>query len=400
MAYSSSNFAFMTRTLVDKKIGLVLSGGGARAAYQVGVLKAICRLMPPDSKNPFQVISGTSAGAINAVALASYAGHYKLGIRSLENIWKNFSSDQIYRTDIKGVLGSSIKFFLNTFFGYKAGDPVSLLDNTPLRGLLKKVVLYENIQKAIDNKDLHAISVTASGYASGESVSFFQAHNSIKNWQRLRRIGLRSRINVEHLLASSAIPSVFPAIQINREFFGDGAIRQLAPISPALHLGAEKVLVIGVSGEAHKRKQRETMKSYPSMAKIMNHMFNAAFLDSMESDVERLTRINSTLSKIPEEIMVSEGINLKPVDILEISPSESIDDIAARHARELPKSLRFFLKGSGTTHKSGAGVLSYLLFERGFCRDLIQHGYDDAMKRKDDILKFFCEETETPTSKK
>mgnify|MGYP003384298705 FL=1 len=382
----------MTRKLVDKKIGLVLSGGGARAAYQVGVLKAICRLMPTDSKNPFQIISGTSAGAINAVALASYAGHYKLGIKSLENIWKNFTSDQVYRTDVKGVLGSSSKFLLNTLFGYKAGDPVSLLDNAPLKRLLNKVVLYENIQKAIDNKDLHAISVTASGYASGESVSFFQAHNSIKNWQRLRRIGLRSRINVDHLLASSAIPAVFPAIQINREFFGDGAIRQLAPISPALHMGAEKVLVIGVSGEAHKRKQRETMKSYPSMAKIMNHMFNAAFLDSMESDVERLTRINSTLNKIPDQVLISEGITLKPIEILEISPSESIDDIAARHSRELPKSLRIFLKGSGTTHKSGSGVLSYLLFEKGFCRDLIQHGYDDAMKRKEDILKFFCVE--------
>jgi NTE family protein len=391
----------MTRKLVDKKIGLVLSGGGARAAYQVGVLKAICRLMPNDSKNPFQIISGTSAGAINAVALASYSGHYKLGIRSLENIWKNFSSDQVYRTDYKGVFGSSIKFLLNTFFGYKAGDPVSLLDNAPLKELLNKVIQYENIQKAIDNKDLHAISVTASGYASGESVSFYQAHSSIKNWQRLRRIGLRSRINVDHLLASSAIPSVFPAIKINREFFGDGAIRQLAPISPALHLGAEKVLVIGVSGEAHKRKPRETMKNYPSMAKIMNHMFNAAFLDSMESDVERLNRINTTLNKIPDKVMLSEGITLKPIDILEISPSVSIDEIAAKHSRELPKSLQFFLKGSGSTHNSGAGVLSYLLFERGFCRDLIQHGYDDAMKRKDDILRFFCEDCEeSPDSKK
>jgi NTE family protein len=382
----------MTLKLVDKKIGLVLSGGGARAAYQVGVLKAICRLLPSDSKNPFKVISGTSAGAINAVALASYSGHYKLGIRSLENIWKNFSSDQVYLTDVKGVFKSSSKFVLNTLFGYKSGEAVSLLDNSPLKGLLNKVIQYENIQKAIDNKDLHAISVTASGYASGESVSFFQAHSSIKNWQRLRRVGLRQRINVDHLLASSAIPAVFPAIKLNREFFGDGAIRQLAPISPALHLGAEKVLVIGVSGTAHKRKQRETMKDYPSMAKIMNHMFNAAFLDSMESDVERLTRINSTLSKIPDHVMIEEGITLKAIDILEINPSISIDEIAAKHARELPKSLRFFLKGSGTTNKNGAGVLSYLLFERGFCRDLIQQGYDDAMKRKEDILTFFCED--------
>jgi len=384
----------MIRKTTDKKIGLVLSGGGARAAYQVGVLKAIIRLLPQDTANPFQVISGTSAGAINAVALASYASHYRQGIQRLEHTWKNFSCDQIFRSDFLSVLKWSTKFFLNTFFGYKAGDPVSLLDNSPLRQLLKKMILFENIQKAIDNQDLHALSVTASGYASGESVSFFQGHKNIKNWQRLRRIGLRSRISVEHLLASSAIPAVFPAIQINREYFGDGAIRQLAPISPALHLGADKILVIGVSGQAHKRKPREQMKHYPSMAKIMNHMFNAAFLDSMESDVERLSRINNTISKIPEKIMDTQQINLRPVEILEINPSESIDDIAARHARELPKGLRVFLKGSGTTHKSGAGVLSYLLFERGFCRELIQCGYDDAMKRKDDILRFFCDSVE------
>ena len=385
----------MTRKPETKKIGLVLSGGGARAAYQVGVLKAIVRLLPQEHPNPFNIISGTSAGAINAVALASYASHYRQGIQRLEHIWKNFSCDQIFRSDFLSVLKWSSKFFMNTFFGYKAGDPVSLLDNSPLRQLVKKMILFENIQKAIDNQDLHALSVTASGYASGESVSFFQGHKSIKNWQRLRRIGLRSRIAVDHLLASSAIPAVFPAVQINREYFGDGAIRQLAPMSPALHLGADKILVIGVSGQAHKRKPREQMKHYPSMAKIMNHMFNAAFLDSMESDVERLSRINNTISKIPDDVIQSQHIGLRPVEILEINPSESIDDIAARHARELPKSLRFFLKGSGTTHKSGAGVLSYLLFERGFCRELIQCGYDDAMKRKDDILRFFCEETES-----
>lgn len=384
----------MTGQLEDKKIGLVLSGGGARAAYQVGVLKAISRLLPNERGNPFDIISGTSAGAINAVALASYAGHYRLGIRQLERIWKNFSCDQVFRSNFTSVLSWSMKFFMNSFFGYKAGEPVSLLDNTPLKQLLSKFISFDNIQKAIDNQDLHALSVTASGYSTGESVSFFQAHNSIKNWQRLRRIGVRSRINIQHLLASSAIPTVFPAIKINREFFGDGAIRQLAPISPVLHLGASKILVIGVSGDNHKRKPRETMTSYPSLGKIMNHMFNAAFLDSMESDVERLTRVNNTISKIPADILQSQGIPLRPVELLEISPSESIDDIAARHARELPASLKFFFNSKGRRQKNGAGVLSYLLFERGFCRDLIQHGYDDAMKQKDEILRFFCEECE------
>ncbi len=205
---------------------------------------------------------------------------------------------------------------------------------------------------------------------------------------------MRSRINLNHLLASSAIPTVFPAVKINREFFGDGAIRQLAPISPVLHLGANKILVIGVSGDNHKRKPREIMTHYPSMGKIMNHMFNAAFLDSMESDVERLTRINNTISKIPDEIILSQGIPLRPVELLEISPSESIDDIAARHARELPRSLKFFFKTNTMGQKSSSGVLSYLLFERGFCRDLIQHGYEDAMKQKEEILRFFCEECE------
>ncbi len=384
----------MARKLVEKKVGLVLSGGGARAAYQVGVIKAISRLLPADSGNPFHIISGTSAGAINAVAMASYASHYRLGVRHLERVWKNFSCDQIFKTDFLSVLGWSGKFLLNSFFGFKAGDPVSLLNNQPLRELLERLILFENIQKSIDNHDLHALSVTASGYASGESVSFYQASNAVKNWQRLRRIGVRSRINVDHLLASSAIPAVFPAVKINREYFGDGAVRQLAPISPALHLGAEKVLVVGVGADTQKRRQRRPMRTYPSMAKIMNHMFNAAFLDSMESDVERLTRINRTLEKIPDDVRNQPGFELRKVEILEISPSESIDDIAARHARELPKSLSLFLRGSGTTRKSGAGVLSYLLFERGFCRDLIQHGYDDAMRQKEDILKFFCEDEE------
>lgn len=387
----------MIRKTNEKKIGLVLSGGGARAAYQVGVLKAISRILPREQSNPFHIISGTSAGAINAVALASYASHYRQGIQRLEHIWKNFSCNQVFHSDFLNVLKWSATFFLNTFFGYKSGIPVSLLNNAPLRELINKAILFENIQKAIDSQDLHALSVTASGYASGESVSFFQGHKSIKNWQRLRRIGLRSRIATDHLLASSAIPTVFPAVKINREYFGDGAIRQLAPISSALHLGADKILVIGVSGQAHKRTSREPMKEYPSMAKIMNHMFNAAFLDNMESDIERLTRINRTISKVPARVLHDENIKLRPVDILEINPSESIDDIAARHARELPPSLRLFLKGSGTTKKSGAGVLSYLLFERGFCRELIRCGYDDAMKQREEILSFF---NETPTAQK
>lgn len=381
-----------------KKTGLILSGGGARAAYQVGVLKAIHKILPKGHYNPFDVISGTSAGAINGVALASYAENYRIGIRHLERIWMHFSCDQIYRTDFWGVSGSLSRLVRSLVIGrrYK-NDPVSLLDNLPLRSLLREVIKFDNIQSAIDNGALHAIAVNCSGLESGESVSFFQGHYSINNWQRQRRVGLRSRITLDHLMASSAIPMIFPAVKIHREFFADGAVRQLAPLSPALHLGAEKIMVIGVSGYAHERKERQPSKSYPSPAKVMGHMLNAAFLDSMETDVERLRRINRTVSKIPEAVRKKEGMELKHIELLEINPSQSIDDIAGQHAHEIPRALKLALGGSGNASHNGSGVLSYLLFSHGFCKALIDLGYNDAMRRSDEIKAFFADHFEGHT---
>lgn len=381
-----------------KKTGLILSGGGARAAYQVGVLKAIHKILPKGHYNPFDVISGTSAGAINGVALASYAENYRIGIRHLERIWMHFSCDQIYRTDFWGVSGSLSRLVRSLVIGrrYK-NDPVSLLDNLPLRNLLREVIKFDNIQSAIDNGALHAIAVNCSGLESGESVSFFQGHYSINNWQRQRRVGLRSRITLDHLMASSAIPMIFPAVKIHREFFADGAVRQLAPLSPVLHLGAEKIMVIGVSGYAHERKERQSSKSYPSPAKVMGHMLNAAFLDSMETDVERLRRINRTVSKIPEAVRKKEGMELKHIELLEINPSQSIDDIAGQHAHEIPRALKLALGGSGNASHNGSGVLSYLLFSHGFCKALIDLGYNDAMRRSDEIKAFFADHFEGHT---
>lgn len=377
-----------------KKIGLILSGGGARAAYQVGVLKAINKILPKASGNPYDIIAGTSAGAINGVALASYAEHHHIGIRHLERIWTNFKPNLIYRTDFKGVVKTLSRLTRTTLIGRKyKHDRVSLLDNTPLRGLLSEVIKFDNIQKAIDNGALHAMCVTGSGLDSGESVSFFQGHYSIVNWQRHRRIGYRSRIGIDHLMASSAIPMIFPSVKINQEYYADGAVRQLAPISPALHLGAEKILVIGVSGEAHKRKEKVEATAYPTPASVMGHMLNAAFLDSMETDVERLQRINRTVDKIPEDVRKKHGMELKPIELLEINPSSSMDEIAGRHVDELPRVIRLALGGSGNTSRNGSGILSYLLFSSGFCKDLIALGYKDGMARRDEIERFFLGET-------
>jgi NTE family protein len=376
----------------SKKIGLILSGGGARAAYQVGVLKAIHKILPKEAKNPYDIIAGTSAGAINGVALASYAENHRIGIRHLERIWTGFTPDLIYRTDLKGVVSTLARLIRTTLIGRKyKHDRVSLLDNSPLRKLLNEVIQFDNIQQAIDNGALHAMSVTGSGLESGESVSFFQGHYSITNWQRHRRIGYRARVGLDHLMASSAIPMIFPSVKINQEYYADGAVRQLAPISPALHLGAEKVLVIGVSGDAHKRKEHIRESNYPTPAKIMGHMLNAAFLDSMETDVERLQRINRTVDRIPENIRKKHGMELKPIELLEINPSESLDEIAGRHAHELPRILRLFLGGSGNTSRNGSGILSYLLFSKGFCKDLIALGYKDGLARREEIEDFFSD---------
>lgn len=373
-----------------KKIGLILSGGGARAAYQVGVLKAIHKILPKEACNPYDIIAGTSAGAINGVALASYAENHRIGIRHLERIWTGFRPDLIYRTDFKGVVCTLARLTRTTIIGrrYKH-DRVSLLDNTPLRKLLSRVIQFDNIQKAIDNGALHAMCVTGSGIESGESVSFFQGHYSIVNWQRHRRIGYRSRIGIDHLMASSAIPMIFPSVKINQEYYADGAVRQLAPISPALHLGAEKILVIGVSGEAHKRKEKIQQTDYPTPATVMGHMLNAAFLDSIETDVERLQRINRTVDRIPEELRKKHGMELKPIELLEINPSQSMDEIAGRHVQELPRVIRLALGGSGNTSRNGSGILSYLLFSSGFCKDLIELGYKDGLARREEIERFF-----------
>lgn len=372
----------------NKRTGLILSGGGARAAYQVGVLRAISETFPPGCHNPFDIICGTSAGGLNAAGLATHAGCLADGVAMLENVWGEFRTHQVYRTDWPGVLARAFRWLWTIAFGRLRRDlPVSLLDNSPLRQLLERHISLERVQEAIDRKLLEALCITASGYSSGESVSFFQGAPHLEGWKRSRRVGMRTAITVDHLLASAAIPLLFPAVQVNREYFGDGALRQLAPLSPALHLGAEKILVIGVGGQAAAASREHSM-SYPSIAQIISHIMNSSFVDSLEADTERLARVNRTLSLIPEDVRHQQS-TLRQIDVLVISPpAQVLDMVAMRHADSLPKSIRMFVRGSGATHRSGSGVLSYLLFEAAYCQDLMALGYHDGMARREDIRRF------------
>ena len=378
--------------------GLILSGGGARAAYQVGVLSAIADLLPDAAHNPFPVIVGTSAGAINAVALGCGALHFTDAIRQLAKVWQGFHSHQVYRSDWPGVVRQAGRFIGHSLLGIGREVPVALLDNSPLRQLLERELDLSGIGASLARRRLRALAVTAFGYESGHAVTFYQSRAEIAPWQRHGRVGLRSRLDFEHLLASAAIPVIFPPVKVSREYFGDGALRQLAPISPALHLGATRVLVLGVSGSSDSLRQhpsRPLTGTPPSLAQISGHMLNSTFIDSLEGDIELLDRINR-MNRLLPAAEVTGAPGFQSVEVLVVSPSQPLDQIAARHRRELPRALRFFLRGAGATRSSGAGVLSYLLFEAGYCNELIELGYQDAMTQKDKLSQFLGLENVPP----
>ncbi|HYC44093.1 MAG TPA: patatin-like phospholipase family protein [Burkholderiales bacterium] len=367
---------------------VIMTGGGARAAYQVGVVRALSELLPLKSPCPFPIICGTSAGAVNAAVLASNAHNFRRGVRHLMNVWKNVRVGHIYRADPLGAIGNSARWFAAALTGGLGKKPVSLLDSRPLEALLAKYLDLGAIDRNIAAGYLAAFSVTCSGYSSGQSVTFYQARPGLENWKRARRIGIAMPITHEHLLASSALPFIFRPVRINREYFGDGSMRQIAPVSPALHLGADRLLVIGVGRQLAPDGERVAANGYPSLAQIAGHALNSIFLDSLEVDLERLQRINRTLDIIPREILERTRYPLRRVQFCVIRPSTDLEKIALAHAHELPRTIRMLLGTVGGLQKSSSALLSYLLFERGYSRELIRLGYDDTMGRKEELLAF------------
>lgn len=371
----------------EGRAALVLTGGGARAAYQVGVLSAIRELRGARAGNPFPILCGTSAGAINAAALASHVVDFNRAVRHIERIWRNLHVEQVYRVDAPALLGSGLHWGSALFGGWLLRQtPRSLLDNAPLRVLLERVLDFRAIDQAIKRGELYALSVTASGYSSGESLAFYQGSLDIQPWRREQRMGVRTELRIEHLMASSALPFVFPAVKIHREYFGDGSMRQLAPVSPAIHLGAERILVIGAGRTAEEGRQRA--ERYPSPAQIAGHALSSIFLDTLAVDLERLARINDTLGRLDPAQRRAAGMPLRPIETLVIQPSQRLDTIAGRHGGSLPRLLRTVLRGLGTMRREGSTLLSYLLFEPGFTRALIELGYHDAMARRAELKAF------------
>lgn len=361
------------------RTALVLGGGGARAAYEAGVLKAVRELLPDPAHNPFPIYSGTSAGTINAAVMAVRARDFGAGVDALVRLWSDIHAGDVFRADHLSMAAAGARWLFRR-------NPRSLFDTAPLRRLLGQAVDFEQLEPAVAAHALLALVVTCSGYASGQSVSFFQGRADLEPWNLGQRVGAHVLLGTDHLLASSALPFFFPAVRMNREFFGDGALRQRSPLSPVIHLGADRILVVGDGRMSDEGEEREAGESYPSLGRVVGQALAGSYIDPLMADLEQAKRINRLLESLPAGTSADAG--LRPLRILDLAPSVRLDHLAAEHAGALPRPVRALLSGFGATRRDGGALASYLLFEPAYTRALIDLGHRDTLARADEIRQF------------
>lgn len=375
--------------MTKKKRALVLSGGGARGAYQVGVLKGISEVCSKNGIKPdFKIYSGISAGAINGAYMATHADDFHLGVSQLVHMWSNLSSEQVIASDVMHMGKIAFQWMGELSLGAMMGTTLgkALLDTAPLLKLLNNKLKFEHIEKHIENGDLYALAVTATDYGTSNSVTFIQGHPEIKNWERTRRISKSAQLTTQHVMASSAIPLLFPPTLVGQKFFGDGCVRNNSPCAPSIYMGADALMVIGVRMQKPTRYDQLSASSTlpPSVARVLNVLLNAVLLDGIETDVEHLHRMNKLLERLPEQASGS----YRKVDAVLISPSSDIGELAIQKSKNLPKTIRYLLKGLGKIEDAGE-IVSYLLFDPEFCSELIDTGCKDAVAQEQDIINFF-----------
>ena len=368
---------------------MILSGGGARAAYQAGVARAIAEMVPAGSPSPFTIICGTSAGAINAASLAAGARDFRRAATTLCGLWSKLKVGDIYRADAAHLLRAGWHVVRSVLPRADRKRIVGLLDNTPLAELLGRELPFSAIDHSIAAGALEALTITASSYQTGMSVSFCMGGSGMELWERSQRIGVRAAIGVPHLLASSAIPFVFPPTLIGTEYFGDGAMRQMAPTAPALHLGADRILVVGAARTGTRTAPGESLDP-PSLAQIGSHVLASIFTDALGTDLEKVRLVNIAVRQIEPGRLASSPMPLRDIAMLVLTPSVPLENLAHDYRDGLPPSLRFALRGIGGTRAGGEGLLSYLLFDSGFCTALIDLGHRDALAKRAELEKLLA----------
>lgn len=390
---------------------LALTAGGARGAYQAGVLKRIGELPAlRGGRSPFRIVAGASAGAINGTALAGYSDDLHRGTARLAEIWRDLTAGRVYHAGPLAMLGNGRRLLADIALGriLGAGRVQAMLDAAPLRRLLARELPLDGIGRSVRRGDLYALAVTATGYHSGKSYTFIQGRSGHPLWHKSRRIALRADISVDHVRASASIPLVFPPVALDtggvRGWFGDGAMRLTTPLSPAIRLGAERVLAIGIRcrDTAHQLTDRElsgddeaVLPRRPPLSQICGVFLNAIFLDHLDADLDHLMRMNELVSAYtrgaghgPETPDVSEPMRL--IEPLVISPSEDFAELAGDMVRRMPAGVRFLLDILGEPDPRSADLTSYLLFDPAYTRALIDIGYRDADDRRDEIEAFLC----------
>ena len=379
---------------MTSKSALLLSGGGARGAYQIGVLQAVAKLVPQHRSIPFPILCGTSAGALNAALLATRASNFSRGVRDLTYIWSNLTTDQVYQVSRWPIASSITRSIANIFLSQRNGNQLSLMTNSPLEELLLHHLNLDDVAVSLNQRLIETLAVTAINYSNGNSTTFFQTSNpEISNWNIGRKSGVKQAIKIDHLLASSAIPGIFPARKIGQHYYGDGAVRLGSIIKPAMRLGAQKLFIIGVSDNRQAIEWQQSTNTedseQPSIVQVLGHLFNSAFLDTIDDDITHIETLNRVLELVPEDQRPPELALRKT---LIISPSKGLNVLANEDLDSLPRHIQKLLRtASGNQSSNASSAASYLLFTPEYCKALMELGFKDAMWQRDKIEEFFAD---------